>query len=221
MRRLNLIGFLLLCSLCYAGIAFGLTLDFSNLPGTTITFYGNNDTFAFVPDPGNDFQITSTVNGTDPDTVGLLGSITGIFTIGNISQIGSMQSAPVTGSGVLTVLDESSKALEATLQWIDVTTIGIAGAVNLSGTANLSDFSYVGNNADLLQFLNGGAVSATFQFVPAKSLTDLTADGTVNSTSYSGTMTPAPAPVPEPATLLLMGTGLIGLGGVVRKKFKK
>ena len=44
---------------------------------------------------------------------------------------------------------------------------------------------------------------------------------TVSGSGSVDQSTPTPSPVPEPATILLLGSGLVGLAGVGRKKFFK
>jgi hypothetical protein len=53
------------------------------------------------------------------------------------------------------------------------------------------------------------------------SSSDSTAFAITNVTFTSAAPDPQPAPVPEPATMFLLGSGLIGIGVFVRRKFRK
>lgn len=198
-----------------AGSALALTIDYAASVGdgstsSNIVFTGTGDTITFTQPAGGNLNITSVTVGTDGDTVGLQGNILGIFTIGAIITSGPVQTALVSGTGTFSIVDELAKSFTADLTWVDIYTVGASGGLNYGATVNLSNVNYAGANTDLLAFLSGGSTTLTFQFAVAKSLTLLTTDGNINSTSFSGSL----APVPLPATVLLMGSGLLGLIGL-------
>jgi hypothetical protein len=189
--------------------ASALVLNFANLPGTEVNFSGG--AFGFTSAGGYQFDITS-VGGGIGDSVGLDGYITpaGPFTIQTISAFGPGQTASVTGSGVLHITDASSIDLTGNVQWSDITTIGVGGILNFSGSINLTGLHYTGLNSDLSALAAAGSASdvLSFQFLPAHTLTQL--DTTGGQTSYSGSIG-AVSEVPEPSTLALAGLGLAGL----------
>ncbi len=194
-----------------------ITLDFASIVGARVQFDGNADTFSFIPtDPAlNQFQITSSDGA--GDSLGLAGRMNGSFNIGAISTIGGLQTASVSGSGQVVIHDGLGNDLTGSLTWDSISTFGTGGAINVNGSLNLASLSYSGSRADLIALAASGVGSEviSFQFVPGKTLTELTTDGMVYKTSFSGSVsgTETATLVPDGgSTLMLLGMALGGFG---------
>lgn len=209
-------------------LANAATIDYSNTTSSTINFNplddcgtaGSVGCFDFTPNSSSSGTTTS-LQITSGSASGSLGTIDGVFGVGAITSTatpaGPVETAAVSGTGTLTIIDSGSNALTADLDWIDVFSIGALGGANVQASANLSSISYSGSDTDLLALFNGGsgAQTLTYQFGTGTSLTDLFENSsTTTSTSFSGSINA----VPVPAAIWLFGSGLIGLVGMSRRK---
>jgi hypothetical protein len=210
------------------GVCFGpsaradLTLAMSNATSSSVEFIGSGTgaTFQFNNNSsGQGFKVTSSSSGTGSNTaVGLSGTLGGTYsyTTASIVTNGSTQTALVTtNNGSLTISD-GTNLLTGTVTGVNVSTTGVLGVVDMSGAINLTNVSYSGTNADLLKLMNeakgnGGVVTISFQFLPAKTLTQLAASGSDKKTSYSGSI--ATTVAPEPSSLAITGIAALGMIG--------
>jgi len=204
----NLISSIAFLVLAAIGDLNAQSINYSNTVNSTILFPGNT-TFSFSPGVDN-FSITS------GSASGLLGEISGIFTIGTITTIDGVSSAPVTGIGGF-VIHDGSFNLTANLNWVNIAQFGTGGSLNLAGSVNLTGITYGGSNPDLVTLAAAGSSSdvLTFQFVPQVSLAALRDGPGPHSTSFSGSIAN-----PEPGTtgLVILGLGLTSAIGWRRKK---
>jgi len=226
-RMMVLAGVIATLFFAQTAMALPETVNFSNAPGGSILFVGDgtSSTFSFPPNgPGaNDFKITGESNFSAPGSlIGLLGEIQGTFsfTAASIQTNGSLETAPVTGTGTYIIHDGLGQDLTAVLVWDDIQTFLSFGTANTTAQVNLSSFSYSGSNAQLMELAatGGGSVSANFQFIPTrdlKTLASTTCSGASNpcSTSFNGTLTAAPEAT-QGGFLLI---GLLAAFGIVRR----
>src|SRR5688572_26119052 len=170
------------------------------------------DTFNFV-NAANGFSFTvAGGNG--------LGSISGLYTIGPVTTSGGLQTAPVTGGGVLTIDDNGAAAgggiLTATVNWMEIFTFGTGGGLNAGGVVNLTGITYTGSRPDLLALSASplGSANIEFGFNPAVSLLQLTATGADFSSTFTGDL----VSVPDGGnTVVLMGSALLGIALLGRR----
>lgn len=205
--------------------AQAIALDFSSDIGSSMRFDGTGDSFQFdAGSTGRDFMVTLVQDGIG-DSLGLKGNLLGDFAIGTITNVGGTETASVTSTGGVISIFDGTTSLTADISWIDIFTNGTVGGLNAGGAINVTNFNYGGSNSDLIALstlgMGSGMAALTFQFVPAQSLTTLTADGTVTTTSYSGSIGSNSSNVPDGgSTLALLGGALFGAAGL-RRKFRK
>jgi hypothetical protein len=180
--------------------------------GSQIKFDGTARSVRFAPGlDGRDFIISQADR---ISLLGLRGNIDGIFTIGAITAMGPMQSAPVSGVGELRIFD-GVKTLRGDVTWNTIFSFGTTLGLNVDADINVTNLRYDGMNPGLIAMrdLNEHRMTVSTQFIPARSLSQLMTPGAMNHNTYSGTYNA----VPEPATMAALG---LGLAAAVRRKRK-
>jgi hypothetical protein len=183
-------------------------IAYSNLPNTAIVFDGASG-FSFSNTGGDNASNIQVTGSTTGSAIGLHGEITGNYLIGAINHSGMVSSATVSGNGTISIND-GTDTLTADLVFDDVVQEGTGSTLNDLGQVNLTNITYSGSNADLVDLKNAMSASNVldFTFTPAMSLSQLAA--TATQTSFSGSISEGTETVPDNAsTAVLFGLGAV------------
>lgn len=194
--------------------------DIANNPNKNLVFTaGGSFTFQDeIADSNDDFSITLQDGGAGL-LVGLTGDIDGTFTFADPNGAASVAVVSPIGA-VFTISDGVGHTFSAPISFVELTEFNF-GSIHIGGIAGsvvLGAATYNGLNADLQALAQSptGGIVISFQDIRTIDLDALYDNGNGIGTSWSGTVNPAP--VPEPGSLLLLGSGLVGIVIAARRK---
>jgi PEP-CTERM motif len=163
-----------------------------------------------------------TISNLDNFIVGLsnLGSGVGTFTTTStasygLTSVNGLTWTVATGPAMAFSFSPGGAAgsITGTVVWNQVISNG--------GATLLGTFTVTGGSGTLASTFNGGPYPIDFAAEYSSSSLSAIFNGTstsaVASLSETGAIS-APAPTPEPSSILLFGTGLLGLGGILRRR---
>ncbi|GAC1421271.1 MAG: hypothetical protein NVSMB62_16030 [Acidobacteriaceae bacterium] len=173
-------------------------------------------------------QAVSDISFTLSNAPGTLGSTTATGQFGNIggktplgTQVTYTSGSPTRYFGTGTPANPGGFNISGNT--VTLETIGGGKPTEMIAPAMTDGGMYVLGNNGLQQFNPYVIGSATFTLA----LTGITANTTVNSAVFSFGTSPdtflqgvpgAPPPIPEPSSLVLLGTGIVTLAGIVRSR---